>query len=133
VINKDQIISLVKQLSGSSKVMEAEATIGATRAGAPTAAERAKLQQMIADKTQAQTPATATPTTVTPPPNPAVPSLTPQQEKDLWFKLTQQAAVAQAQTPGTSALKQPADSEKPNAQTGVSDARTYGHSTYSIN
>jgi hypothetical protein len=128
VINKDQIISLVKQLSGSSKVMEAEETIGAVKAGAPTAAERAKLQQMIADKTKAQTPATATPATATPTPKPAVQSLSPQQEKDLWFKLTQQAAVAQAQTPGMfggTATNQPTASQQPNTQANVSDARTY--------
>jgi hypothetical protein len=125
VINKDQIQSLVKQLSGSSKVMEAEETIGAVKAGAPTAAERAKLQQMIADKTKAQTPAA---TTAAPVPKPVAPSLSPQQEKDLWFKLTQQAAVAQAQTPGMSggtATNQPTASQQPNTQANVSDARTY--------
>lgn len=127
VINKAQIQALVKQLSGSSGITEADETIGAVRAGAPTAAERAKLQQMIADKSTAQAKASAPQPSATLPQTqkPAAPSLSPQQEKDLWFKLTQQAAVAQSQTPGTGAPGQPTASQQPNTQSGVSDARTY--------
>jgi hypothetical protein len=124
VINKDQIQALVKQLSGTSSIKEADEVIGATRAGAPTAAERAKLQQMIADKSTAQAKASAPQPSATTPQTPkpvASVALNPQQEKDLWFKLTQQAAVAQAQTPGTGATSQPTADQDPDA----SDARTY--------
>jgi hypothetical protein len=118
VINKDQIQSLVKQLSGTGNIKEAEETIGAVRAGAPTAAERAKLQQMIADKSTAQAKATA------PQPVASV-ALNPQEEKDLWFKLTQQAAVAQAQTPGMGATGRPTADQDPDTQPDDNDARTY--------
>jgi hypothetical protein len=123
VINKAQIQALVKQLSGSGGIKEADEVIGATRAGAPTAAERAKLQQMIADKSTAQ--AKAAPAQTAPAPKPAAPSLSPQQEKDLWFKLTQQAAVAQAQTPGMGATGRPTADQDPDTQSDASDARTY--------
>jgi hypothetical protein len=123
VINKAQIQALVKQLSGTSSIEEADEVIGATRAGAPTAAERAKLQQMIADKSTAQ--AKAAPAQTAPAPKPAAPSLSPQQEKDLWFKLTQQAAVAQAQTPGMGATGRPTADQDPDTQSDASDARTY--------
>jgi hypothetical protein len=49
-------------------------------------------------------------------------ALNPQQEKDLWFELTQQAAVAQAQTPGMGASTTAQDH---NTQPDANDARTY--------
>jgi len=226
VINKQQIQALVKQLSSGGKISEAKpfAVTGAANPGAPTAAERAKLQQMIAAKTQAQQPvaapvakktvapasktsapitskafgsmvkdlstsqpvgpktsSTGGTTTVTPtgtvhkasatnpniakepaqpvatPTAPAAPaqpvatpaqpaatpaqpaatpvaqkpvtpaSLSPQQEKDLWLKLTQQAAVATTTAPGTGVKQTPvADTEKQNASPESSgDARSY--------
>jgi hypothetical protein len=128
VINKDQIQSLVKQLSGTGSIKEADEVIGATRAGAPTAAERAKLQQMIADKSTAQAKASAPQPSATTPQTPkpvASVALNPQQEKDLWFKLTQQAAVAQAQTPGMGTTGQPTSSQTSNTQSNANDARTY--------
>ena len=119
---------MVKQLSGSGSIKEADEVIGATRAGAPTAAERAKLQQMIADKSTAQAKAGALQPSATTPQTPkpiASVALNPQQEKDLWFKLTQQAAVAQAQTPGMGATSRPTADQDPDTQPDASDARTY--------
>jgi len=135
VINKDKITALVKQLSASSGVTEANASkvTGAANSGRPTAAEQEKFQQMAATAAAAapKTPGTpptppGTPPTPPKPPKPPVAPLTPQKEKDLWLQLTQQAAVATAQAPGTGGKPStptggPADSDN----TGAGDARSY--------
>jgi hypothetical protein len=128
VINKDQIVALVKQLSKPDSVTEEEKITGAVKSGAPTDAERANLQQKIAAATQAQQAKSATPaapdtTNATPAtaPAPATPvaSMSPQQQKDLWLKLVQQAVIAQPRAPGGQA---PSD-KQPDADAG--DARSY--------
>ena len=123
VINQDKIKALVKQISGSGSITEAN-VIGATNPGAPTPAEQANLQKKIAaaQATQSpQQPATPAPAT----PAPATPVLTPQKEKDLWLQLTRQAAVATAQAPGTNGNPTtPSNPSNPNDST-VGDARTY--------
>jgi hypothetical protein len=131
VINKDKITALVKQLSASSGVTEANASkvTGAANSGRPTAAEQEKFQQMAATAAAAapKTPGTpptppGTPPTPPKPPKPPVAPLTPQKEKDLWLQLTQQAAVATAQAPGTGGN---ADNSKNSNNPSTGDARTY--------
>jgi hypothetical protein len=83
---------------------------------------------MIADKSTAQAKASAPQPSATAPQTPkpvASVALNPQQEKDLWFKLTQQAAVAQAQTPGMGATGRPTADQDPDTQPDTNDARTY--------
>jgi hypothetical protein len=130
VINQDKIKTLVKQLSGSGGIAEAN-VIGATRSGAPTPAEQANLQKKIAaaqakQATQQGSPQqSAAPAVSAPAPAASAPALTPQKEKDLWLQLTQQAAVATAQAPGTSG-NTPTPSKSSNSNTSsISDARTY--------
>lgn len=134
VINKDKITALVKQLSGSSGITEADASkvTGAANSGRPTAAEQEKFQQMAAaaaaaaPKTPGTPPGTPPPKTPPPktPPPPAAP-LTPQKEKDLWLALTQQAAVATAHAPGTGGKpNSPNDPSNPN-DPSAGDARSY--------
>jgi hypothetical protein len=122
VINKDKITALIKQLSASGGVTEADASkvTGAANSGRPTAAEQEKFQQMVASAAAAapKTPGTLPPK---PPATPAAP-LTPQKEKDLWLQLTQQAAVATAQASGTGGGKRsnpetPDDTTEGNART----------------
>jgi hypothetical protein len=115
VINKKQIMDLVKQLSGTDSVNEADVT---TEAGIPGNVPVEKIPGKK-DLLKGTTPPAASSTT---PPA----AMTPQKEKDLWLKLTQQAAVAQAQAPGT-ASQSAQKSATPGAQSGagVSDARTY--------
>lgn len=127
VINKQQIQALIRQLSGGG-ITEADEITGAVKSGAPTPAERAKLQQKIAaaDKTQQAKPAVAP--AATPPETPAQPqqpkpAVSAQQEKDLWLKLTQQAAVATTSAPGTASPKSAAD--QPPSATEAGDARSY--------
>lgn len=121
VINKDKITALVKQLSVSSGVTEANASkvTGAANSGRPTAAEQEKFQQMAATAAAA---APKTPGTPPTPPKPPVAPLTPQKEKDLWLQLTQQAAVATAQAPGTGG---DADNSKNSNNPSTGDAITY--------
>ena len=58
-------------------------------------------------------------------PTPAVATMSPQKEKELWLKLIQQAAIAQTQAPGT----QTQSGAKPSANTqsaqSAGDARSY--------
>jgi hypothetical protein len=128
VINKDKITALVKQLSASGGVTEANASkvTGAANSGRPTAAEQEKFQQMAATAAAAapKTPGTPPPETPTPPKTPKSPAapLTPQKEKDLWLQLTQQAAVATAQAPGTGG---DADNSKNSNNPSTDDARSY--------
>ena len=76
-------------------------------------------------KGKAQTQAALTPQPQTaPPPKPKAPAvLSPQQEKGLWFKLIQQAAVATTTAPGTGSTKT-ADAE-PQRGAEAGDARSY--------
>jgi hypothetical protein len=137
VINQAEIKVLVKQLSGSGSVTEEEKITGAVKSGAPTDAERAKLQQRIADADKAQQAKSGTPpppppggTNSPPAPDPAdattaPPSapMSPQQQKDLWLKLVQQAVIAQTQAPGT---QKPSDKQPdPGTDTTAGDARSY--------
>ncbi len=133
VINKDQIVALVKQLSKPGSVTEEEKITGAVKSGAPTDAERANLQQKIAAATQAQQAKSATPaapgTTNSPAATPAtepapatpVASMSPQQQKDLWLKLVQQAVIAQPRAPGGQAPS----NKQPDADADAGDARSY--------
>jgi len=125
VINQDKIKALVKQISGSGGMTEAK-VIGATKPGAPTPAEQANLQKKIAAAQAKQSPqqSAAPAPAASAPKAPAAPALTPQQEKDLWLQLTQQASVATAQAPGTSS-NTPTSGQSPNSNNSVSDARTY--------
>ena len=66
-------------------------------------------------------PVAPTTTTATAPKPPAG-TLNPQKEKDLWLQLTQQAAVATAQAPGTGG---DADNSKNSNNPSTGDARTY--------
>jgi hypothetical protein len=141
VINKNQIVSLVKQLSGSGNVTEEEKITGAVKSGAPTDAERAKLQQRIADADKAQQAKSGT--TPPPPPPPggtnsppapdpadattAPPSapMSPQQQSELWLKLVQQAAIAQTQAPGTQTQSASGASSNTQSSQASGDARSY--------
>ena len=128
VINQDKIKTLVKQISGSGGLAEAN-VIGATKPGAPTPAEQANLQKKIAAAQAKQSPQQVAPQQPAAPapkaPAPPAPALTPQKEKDLWLALTQQAAVATAHAPGTggksNSPNDPSNSNDPSA----ADARTY--------
>jgi hypothetical protein len=127
VINQDKIKALIKQLSGSGGITEAN-VIGATKPGAPTPAEQANLQKKIAAAQAKQSPQQVAPQQpAAPAPKAPAPALTPQQEKDLWLQLTQQASVAMAQAPGTSGntstTGKPSNSNSNTSS--VSDARTY--------
>ena len=131
VINQAQIKALVKQLSGSGDITEEEKITGAVKSGAPTDAERANLQQRIAAATNAQQAKSGTP----PPPTgadkpagttpPASAPVSPQQEKDLWLKLIQQAAIAQTQAPGTQAQSGAKPSANTQSAQSAGDARSY--------
>jgi hypothetical protein len=129
IINQEQIKKLIKQLSGSSGITEADASkvTGAANSGRPTAAEQEKFQKMAAAAASAapKTPGTPPPETPTPPKTPTAPAapLTPQKEKDLWLQLTQQAAVATAHAPGTGGGSKPSDPKNPN-DPSAGDART---------
>lgn len=139
VINKNQIVSLVKQLSGSGNVTEEEKITGAVKSGAPTDAERAKLQQRIADADKAQQAKSGTPpppppgsTNSPPAPDPAdattaPPSapMSPQQQSELWLKLVQQAAIAQTQAPGTQTQSAAGTSSNTQSSQAGGDARRY--------
>jgi hypothetical protein len=139
VINKNQIVSLVKQLSGSGNVTEEEKITGAVKSGAPTDAERAKLQQRIADADKAQQAKSGTPpppppggTNSPPAPDPAdattaPPSapMSPQQQSELWLKLVQQAAIAQTQAPGTQTQSASGASSNTQSSQASGDARSY--------
>lgn len=173
VINRQQIETLVKQLSGSEAVTEAdEVVVGAVKPGAPTPAERAKLQARIAAADKGAKPppaggatppvvgttapaAPATPTATSAPAAPTAPAsantmantpvsktntakpgnpnatppapaaLTPQQEKDLWLKLTQQSVVATTQAPGSQTANVPKDAGPGDGDEPVGDARSY--------
>lgn len=127
VINKQQIQALVRQLSGRG-ITEADEITGAVKSGAPTPAERAKLQQKIAaaDKTQQVKPGVAPAATSTATPSQSQqpkPTVSAQQEKDLWLKLTQQAAVATTAAPGIGSTKSADDQPQAGAEAG--DARSY--------
>jgi hypothetical protein len=138
VINKDQIVALVKQLSKPGSVTEEEKITGAAKPGAPTDAERANLQQRIAAATTAQqaksgTPAApgttnspAAPATATTP-APVAPSapMSPQQQKDLWLKLVQQAVIAQPRAPGGQTPSATGASTNTQSNQTAGDARSY--------
>jgi len=107
LINQQQIRQLVAQLSQPTGVTEAEVT-GAAKPGAPTAAERERLQQRIQSATgnaePAAGPALGTPAAKPqqepqPAAKPAAAAPAPN-EKALWLKLVQQTAVAQNSAPG---------------------------------
>ena len=125
VINKQQIMALVKQLSSSGNIAEDEKITGAVKSGAPTDAERAKLQARIAAADKATQTKSATPSPTQPATDKTVASapVSPQQEKDLWLKLIQQVSIAQTQAPGTQS--QSATSSSPTAQQAAGDARSY--------
>lgn len=141
VINKNQIVALVKKLSSSGNVTEEEKITGAAKPGLPTDAERANLQQRIAAATTAQqaksgtpaapgttnsptTPAaTTTPATATPDTAPSKP-MSPQQQNELWLKLVQQAVIAQPRAPGGQ-TQTPADADKDDGTQPAGDARSY--------
>jgi hypothetical protein len=137
VINKDQIVALVKQLSKPGSVTEEEKITGAVKSGAPTDAERANLQQKIAAATQAQQAKSATPvapgTTNSPAATPAtasapatpVASMSPQQQKDLWLKLVQQAVIAQPRAPGGQTSSAAGTSNNTQSNQAAGDARSY--------
>ena len=131
VINQAQIKALVKQLSGSGNITEEEKITGAVKSGAPTDAERANLQQRIAAATNAQQAKSGTPP---PPPGadkpagttpPASAPVSPQQEKDLWLKLIQQASIAQTQAPGTQTQSGAKPSANSQSNQSAGDARSY--------
>jgi hypothetical protein len=126
VINQNKIKALVKQISGSGGITEAN-VIGATKPGAPTPAEQANLQKKIAAAQAKQPPQQVAPQqpAAPAPKTPAAPALTPQQEKDLWLQLTQQASVALAQAPGTSGNTPTTGKPSNSSTSSVSDARTY--------
>jgi hypothetical protein len=131
VINQAQIKALVKQLSDSGNVTEEEKITGATKSGAPTDAERAKLQQRIAAATNAQqaksgtsSPLDTTGSTAATTP-PAARQPPPQQEKNLWLKLIQQVSIAQTQAPGTRAQSSAKSSVATQSNQAAGDARSY--------
>jgi len=126
VINKDKITALVKQLSGSGQApatqppaqqqapaQQAPAQKNpapkkprmqkspANAAGAGAFGQMAKQLAEKAPNTIVNASVTPTPPVATSTPTP-VATVNPQQEKDLWLKLAQQAAVATARAPGTS-------------------------------
>jgi hypothetical protein len=130
VINQAQIKDLVKQLSGPGSMTEQEKIIGAVKSGAPTDAERAKLQQRIAAADKATQTKSATsplpgadkPAAPTPP---ASAPVSPQKEKELWLKLIQQAAIAQTQAPGTQTQSGTRPSATARSTQSAGDARSY--------
>ena len=131
VINKDKITALVKQLSASGGVTEADASkvtaepvfVGGKKLN-PNNPNDAKL---IASANAAAAPKTPETPPPTPPktPTPPVAPLTPQKEKDLWLQLTQQAAVATAQAPGTGGKPSTSGGPTDSNNTGAGDARSY--------
>jgi hypothetical protein len=126
VINKDKITALVKQLSSSGQ--------GSAPAQEPP-------QENPAQKNPATTPpATKQPRTKKAPANAAgagvfgqmanqlsevAGALTPQQEKDLWLQLTQQAAVATSHAPGTASGGDGGSPKSP--EPGAGDAHSYAN------
>lgn len=140
VINKDKITALVKQLSGSGQAPAQKNPAQAPPATTPPA------QEPPATTPPAQkNPAPKKPRTKKAPANAAgagvfnqmatqlsevAGALTPQQEKDLWLKLTQQAAVATSQAPGTNIQQKPGtpgdDSDNGTAG-GAGDAHSYAN------
>jgi hypothetical protein len=64
-------------------------------------------------------------TTTATAPKPLAGTLTPQKEKDLWLQLTQQAAVATAQAPGTGGKPSTSGGPTDSNNTGAGDARSY--------
>jgi len=128
VINKDKITALVKQLSASGGVTEADASkvtaepvfVGGKKLD-PNNPNDAKL---IASANAAAAPKTpGTPPTPPKTPTPPAAPLTPQKEKDLWLQLTQQAAVATAHAPGTGG--KPSTPSGPSDSDNTGDARSY--------
>ena len=115
VINRRQIEALVQQLSGgggtlSSSSGNAPVTVGGQKLD-PNKPEEAKIIDALRKQGKLE--------------EAESPALTPQQEKDLWLKLTQQAAVATTQTPGTrtGSTKAADPDTEPGTETG--DARSY--------
>jgi len=64
-------------------------------------------------------------TTTAAAPKPPAGTLTPQKEKDLWLQLTQQAAVATAQAPGTGGKPGTTSNPSDSDNTSTGDARSY--------
>jgi hypothetical protein len=115
VINRRQIETLVQQLSGgggtvSSSSGNAPVTVGGQKLD-PNKPEEAKIIDALRKQGKLE--------------EAESPALTPQQEKDLWLKLTQQAAVATTQAPGTrtGGIKSPVDDPVDDNTAG--DARSY--------
>jgi len=128
LINQQQIRQLVAQLSQPTGVTEAEVT-GAAKPGAPTAAERERLQQRIQAATgndkSATGPALGAPA-AEPQPKPAAKPVAPApNEKNLWLKLVQQTAVAQNTAPGGKTQSAASTAPAGNTQaSGNLDARS---------
>jgi len=130
LINQQQIRQLVAQLSQPTGVTEAEVT-GAAKPGAPTAAERERLQQKIQAATGNDKPtsgpalgAPAAQSQPTPQPTAKPAALVPK-EKDLWLKLVQQTAVAQNTAPGGKTQTAASTAPAANTQAGSNlDARS---------
>ena len=92
-------------------------------AGADVFGQMAKQLAEKAPNAIDNAPVAPTPPTATPAPAP-VATLNPQQEKDLWLQLAQQAAVATARAPGTDGGGGSTDKPRDNS---TGDAHTYAN------
>jgi len=115
VINRRQIETLVQQLSGgggtvSSSSGNASVTVGGQKLD-PNKPEEAKIIDALRKQGKLE--------------EAESPALTPQQEKDLWLKLTQQAAVATTQAPGTRTGGTKSAVDDPVDDNTAGDARSY--------
>ena len=115
VINRRQIEALVQQLSGGSGVSpsgggNAPVTVGGQKLD-PNKPEEAKIIDALRKQGKLE--------------EAESPALTPQQEKDLWLKLTQQAAVATTQAPGTRTGGTKSAVDDPVDDNTAGDARSY--------
>jgi hypothetical protein len=143
VINKDQIVALVKQLSKPGSVTEAVPTVKPITKPVGSLASRSTQRNAPATATTPATPATATtpatpatattpatPATATTPATPATAttpsaSMSPQQQKDLWLKLVQQAVIAQPRAPGGQTPSATGASTNTQSNQAAGDARSY--------
>jgi hypothetical protein len=102
VINKDKITALVKQLSGSGQAPAQEPPATTPPATTPPTQKNPAPKKPRTKKAPANTAGAGVFNQMATQLSEVAGALTPQQEKDLWLKLAQQAAVATARAPGTS-------------------------------
>ena len=119
VINRRQIEALVQQLSGPLTTVggvspsgggNAPVTVGGQKLD-PNKPEEAKIIDALRKQGKLEEAESS--------------ALTPQQEKDLWLKLTQQAAVATTQAPGTRTGGTKSAPDDPVDDNTAGDARSY--------